>query len=155
MWFLQNTRWVLLKWDQDQKLVIVMLTVCTGHVLLVLTGFLVGTSASSFFPFECLPNFSPLFFLPSFCIWFCMSGPWFSSSALFCLFCVPPCLYSLLKHDHIFLFSIIKDFSLHALCFLYLILSVLFSLNHSPQFTSLVSQDHSDTACQSVIFLGC
>jgi len=125
----------VIKWDQDQKqvnimLAIVVLRVCTGHVLLVLTGFLVSTSASSFFPIECLPHFSPLFFLPSFCMtWFCMSRPWFSSSALFSLFWVQnlctPCLYSLLKHDQTFLFSIIKYFSLHALCFLYLILSVL------------------------------
>lgn len=146
----------VIKWDQDQKqvnivLAIVVLRVCTGHVLLVLTGFLVSTSALSFFPFESLPHFSPLFFLPSFCMtWFCMSGPWSSSSTLFSLFwvqnlCAPMSLFIVetwpnlltLHHYVLFLTCFLCSVS-HSVC-------SMFILDHLSQFTSFVSQDCSDT----------
>ena len=72
-----------------------MLTVCTGHVLLVLTGFLVSTSTSSFFPFECLPSLFSLV-LPSFILYDMVLYVWtlvlLFSTFLSVLFLKPVCL---------------------------------------------------------------
>lgn len=95
------------------------------------------------------PHFSPLFFLPSFCMTrFCVSEPWFSSSALFCLFCVqnlcdPKSLiiletwpYHLILHYSVFFLKLyLLYLSLSVLCFLRFTYHNLLALYHRTAVT--------------------